>query len=80
MGVPGAEPPGRLRSFQKIVKKSMKNLQFAKKFSRKFRDFFKIFLKFARIYENLDKNLEICICRGFGGQSPLTQANLWKSE
>ena len=42
-GVPGAEPPGRRRSFQKICKKSMKNLQFFKKFSRKFRDFFKFF-------------------------------------
>ena len=52
----------------------MKNLAIFLKFPRKFRDFFKIFLKFYQIFgENLDKNLEyleICTCRGFGGQSP----------
>ena len=36
----------------------------------KFRDFFKIFKILSHFGENLDKtleNLEICICRGFGG-------------
>ena len=42
-GVPGAGAHGRRRSFQKVCKKSMKNLAIFLKFPRKFRDFFKIF-------------------------------------
>ena len=45
-GVPGEEPPGRRRSFQKICKKSMKKLAIFLKFPRKFRDFFKNFWNF----------------------------------
>ena len=52
----------------------MEKFQFLKKISRKFRDFFKDFLNFYRIIgENLDtnvKDLEICICKGFGGAEP----------
>ena len=81
VGGSGGGPP-RTPEFSKICKKLMENLQFFKKFSRKFRDFFKHFLKFYRIFgEDLDKNLELCICRWFGGRSPPpTLANLWKSE
>ena len=51
----------------------MKNLQFFQKFSMKFRDFPpKFYLIFG---ENLDKNLEICICRGFGGGNPPPDAS-----
>ena len=35
--------PGRRRNFEKVFKKSMKNLQFFKKISREFRDFSKFF-------------------------------------
>ena len=70
-GFGGRSPPDAGEVFKKFVKKAMKNLQFFKEISRKFRAFFKSFLKLYRIFgENLDinlENLEICICRGFGG-------------
>ena len=82
-GFRGAEPPGRQRSFQKICKKINEKLQFLKDFQENFAIFSKILWKFYRIFgENVDKNLEhleICIWRGFGGRSPPTLANLWKS-
>ena len=69
-GGSGGGTPGRRRTFQKICKKSMKNLQFCKKFVGNFA----IFSKFDQIFvENLDnnlENLEICVCRGFGGGAP----------
>ena len=82
-GFRGAEPPGRLRSFQKIWKKSMKKLQFLKNFQENFA-ILKIWFNFYRIFgEDLDRNLEnleIRVCRGFGGLRPPTPANFWKSE
>ena len=77
----GAEPPPQTPDFQKFCKKSMKMLQFFKKFSRKFSDFFKSFLKFYRIFgQNLDKNLEMCVCRGseriYGNLSRKIDGNL----
>ena len=83
-GVPGAEPPGRRRSFEKNCKKINEKLQFLNKFQENFVIFSKNFWKFYRIFgENVVKNLEnleICICRGFGGRRPPTLANLWKSD
>ena len=47
----------------------MKNLQFFTIF-KKISRFFQFFLKFYRIFgENLDKNLEKCICRGLGAET-----------
>ena len=56
----------------------MKNLQFLKNCKENFA-IFSIFLNIYRIFgENLDKNLEICICKGFGsGAEPPNQKNQW---
>ena len=81
-GVPGGGAPRRRRKMK--FTKAMKNLQFFQNFQENFAIFSNLFLKFNRIFgENLEKNienLEICTCRRFGGRSPPTLANLWKSE
>ena len=73
VGGSGGGAPGRRRSFQKIWKKSLKNLQFLKNSQENFANF-SIFFKFYRIFgENLDTNLEnldICICGGSGAEPP----------
>ena len=54
----GAEHPGRRRNFQKICKKSMKNLEFLENFKRNFA-IFQIFLKFYPIFgKSLEKYVE----------------------
>ena len=78
-GSGGAEPPGRRRSSPKICKKAKKKITIFFKFQENFAIFSKIFWKFYRIFgENLDKNLdnlEIFICRGFGGGAPRRSRN-----
>ena len=75
-GFRGVEPPYVGKVFKEFVKKQLKFYNFLK-ISKEISLFFK---KIYRIFGgNLDKNLEMCICRGFGGEPP-SLANLYKSE
>ena len=63
-GSGGRSPPDAGEILQKFVKKALKKLQLFKNFQEKFAIFWKCYRIFG---ENVDENLEICICRGFGG-------------
>ena len=82
-GSGGLRPPDAGEVFQKSFKKINEKLQFFKifkKISRFFQIFLRILSNFCRKFGKNLENLEICICRGFGGLSPPTLANLLKSE
>ena len=74
MGGSGGGPPGRSRSFQKICQKSMKTLQIFENFKRNFAIFSKIFKFLSNFWrkfgQKFRQNLEMCICREFGGGAP----------